>query len=158
MTVNTIDRDGVTNGTTYGFVVYLARHETGQYYGGGTFGTSMRGALPEGRYTAFSWIPTRNPAREPWIPSFTLVAQTVNLDGDGEVTLDARNGVKIAATLNGTEADGMTGTALGLAGTGTAYAAQTVEGYVAPAEPIRADELSLPGTLTSYFHGTGPVG
>ncbi|MEZ0071115.1 S8 family serine peptidase [Planotetraspora sp. GP83] len=242
ITVNTIDRDGVTNGRTYGFVVYLARHETGQFYGGGTYGRPMQGPLPEGEYTAFSWIPTKNPAREPWIPSFTLVAKPVTLGKDAEVTLDAREGVKVAATLNGTEAEGVSGTALGLAGTGQVYASQATEAYVAPAEtpgmvytasqylrgvagsatcgpdgaavcniavasdsgpvvthpvigdadlakvradvgaqggagtadridyalqrgsasppaePIRTTEMSLPGTLTSYFHGTGPVG
>ncbi|MCT9932740.1 S8 family serine peptidase [Planotetraspora sp. A-T 1434] len=242
ITVNTVDRDGVTNGRTYGFVVYLARHETGEFYGGGTYGRPMQGPLPEGRYTAFAWIPTRSPAREPWYPSFTLVAKPVTLDKDAEVTLDARDGVKVATTLNGTEADGVSGTAFGLAGTGQVYASQATEAYVAPAEtpgmvytaaqylrgvagstacgpdgaavcnigvasetgpvathpvitdadlakvradagtqggrggadridyavqrgsaappaePIRPGEWPLPGTLTSYFHGTGPVG
>ncbi|MEU0568290.1 S8 family serine peptidase, partial [Nonomuraea sp. NPDC005983] len=148
LTLTTIDRDGVANGATYGFAVYLANHDTGTYYSGSTFGRPLTGTLPRGRYTAFSWIPTRNPEREPWIPSFTLVAQPVSLDRDAEVTLDARAGVKVAATLNGTEATGTSGTAVGLAGTGRAFAAQAIEAYVVPARTP-----GLVYTASQYLRG-----
>ncbi|MET8307734.1 S8 family serine peptidase [Micromonospora sp. NPDC005173] len=134
ITVSTIDRDGVTNGRTYGFSVFLTNLDTGVTYSGMTFGRPLSGELPAGRYGVYSWIPTQSPDREPWYPSFTLAATEVSLDTAREVVLDARAGERVRVTLNGVETGTYTGSALGIAGTGTAFAASAPEAYVVPAE------------------------
>ncbi len=132
--VQSIARDGATNGTGgYGFLIAMANHTTKKMYAGGIGnGRGLDGEIPQGRYTIFAWVPSPIDGRPPWEPSQTLVAQDVTVGPDGaEVTLDARQGKKLEATVNGTKGTGSIGTSLGMP-TGSAFASQSDEVYVAP--------------------------
>lgn len=65
---------------------------------------------------------------------FTIVARQVIVGQDGgEVVLDARDGKKITATVNGAAGTGMIGTALGTRD-GSAFTSRHDEVYVVPAD------------------------
>ncbi|MEV6243380.1 S8 family serine peptidase [Lentzea sp. NPDC051838] len=132
--VQSIARDGAPNGTGgYGFLIAMANHTNKKMYAGGIGnGHALQGEVPQGRYTVFSWVPSPIEGRPPWEPSQTLVAQDVTVGPDGaEVTLDARRGDKLEATVNGAKGTGNIGTSLGTAN-GSAFASQGTEVYVAP--------------------------
>ncbi|MEU0879487.1 S8 family serine peptidase [Lentzea sp. NPDC005914] len=134
ITVQSIARDGALNGTGgYGFLVAMANHTNNKMYAGGIGnGRSLQGEIPQGRYTVFTWVPSPIEGRPPWEPSQSLVAQDVTVGPNGaEVTLDARKGVKLEATVNGTKGTGFIGTSLG-APNGSAFASQGDEVYVVP--------------------------
>ncbi|HEY2673618.1 MAG TPA: S8 family serine peptidase [Rugosimonospora sp.] len=134
ITVSTVDRDGVTNGTSYGFPVMLTNLDTQVTYTGVTIGRPLSAQLPAGRYAVYAWIPTLSPDRGPAYPSFTVVAQAVTLDTARNVVLDARPGERVGVNLNAVETGTYTGFALGVAGGGTAFALGATEGYVVPAD------------------------
>jgi subtilisin family serine protease len=132
--VESIARDGAPNGTGgYGFLVAMANHTDKKLYAGGIGnGRGLQGDVPQGRYTVFAWVPSPIDGRPPWEPSQTLVARDVTVGPAGaEVTLDARQGQKLQATVNGATGTGLLGTSLGTPN-GSAFASQGDEVYVVP--------------------------
>ncbi|MFS8099708.1 S8 family serine peptidase [Lentzea alba] len=132
--VQTIDRKGSPNGTGgYGFMVAMANHTNKKLYAGGIGnGRALQGEIPQGRYTVYSWVPSPIDGRPPWEPSQTVVARDVTVGPDGaEVTLDARQGQRLQATVNGAKGTGLIGTSLGTVN-GSAFASQGDEVYAAP--------------------------
>lgn len=132
--VQSIARDGALNGTGgYGFLVAMANHTNKKLYAGGIGnGRALQGEIPQGRYTVYTWVPSPIDGRPPWEPSQTVVAQDVTVGPDGaEVTLDARSGRRLQATVNGASGTGLIGTSLGTTN-GSAFASQGDEVYVVP--------------------------
>ncbi|MGW4212040.1 S8 family peptidase [Lentzea sp. NPDC004789] len=132
--VESIARDGAPNGTGgYGFLVAMANHTDNKLYAGGIGnGRGLQGDVPQGRYTVFAWVPSPIEGRPPWEPSQTLVAQDVTVGPNGaEVTLDAREGRRLQATVNGATGTGHLGTSLGTPN-GSAFASQGDDVYVVP--------------------------
>ncbi|GGU23415.1 S8 family serine peptidase [Lentzea flava] len=132
--VQSIDRAGSQNGTGgYGFLIAMANHTTKKLYAGGIGnGRPLQGEIPQGRYTVYSWVPSPIDGRPPWEPSQTVVSKDVTVGPDGaEVTLDARPGRRVEATVNGRKGTGLIGTSLGTAN-GSAFASQGDEVYAVP--------------------------
>lgn len=132
--VQSVARNGAQNGTGgYGFLVAMANHTNKKMYAGGIGnGRALQGEVPQGRYTIYSWVPSPIEGRPPWEPSQTVVAKDVTVGPDGaEVVLDARQGQKLQATVNGARGSGLIGTSLGTVN-GSAFASQGDEVYVAP--------------------------
>ncbi|PWK88218.1 subtilisin family serine protease [Lentzea atacamensis] len=132
--VQSRDRANAPNGTGgYGFLVAMANHTNKKLYAGGIGnGRALQGEIPQGRYTVFAWVPSPVDGRPPWEPSQTLVSKDVTIGPDGaEVTLDARQGQRVEATVNGKKGTGYIGTSLGTPN-GSAFASQGHEVYVVP--------------------------